>query len=111
MNDDFVFLGTNLKSSELTKWILSLIGGTRIEEIRYYGSRVNGEPRADSDIDVYLLLNEEDDDDEDDFSHGPLFSKRYLGYTIEFHPLINFHDGFLPPWLPENHVVGYKNEE
>lgn len=91
------FIGTDITYDELTNWILSLAGGTRISEIRYFGSRVKGGPRSDSDIDVYLLLEESDDDD--DFSLGPLFSKRYKEYTIEFHPMIDFHDGYVPDWL------------
>ena len=97
--EDLTFRGTDLKYSELTKWILSLMGSERIAEIRYFGSRVFGEPRPDSDIDVYLLLEELEDDEDDDFSLGPLFSKKFKGHVIEFHPMIDFHDGYVPDWL------------
>lgn len=96
--EDFTFRGTELKASELTKWILSLHGHKRIREIRYFGSRCFGMPRPDSDIDVYLLLEEEEDAD-DEFSLGPLFSKTFKGYHIEFHPMIDFHDGYVPTYL------------
>jgi hypothetical protein len=92
------FKGTDLSYEELTKWILSLDVNKRINEIRYFGSRCFGTPRTDSDIDVYLLL-EECDEDNDPFALGPLFSKVYKGYVIEFHPMIDFHDGYVPTWL------------
>src|SRR4051812_4443852 len=102
---DFKFIGTDLLASELTAWILQLDTNKRITEIRYYGSRVFGKPRPDSDIDVYLLLEEEqnDDTDEDDdaFSLGPLFSKKYKGHRIEFHPMIDFYDGYVPSYLKD----------
>ena len=103
--EDFTFIGTDIKGSELTQWILGLDGGPRIKEIRYFGSRKFGIPRPDSDIDVYLLLTEQDEEDEeDDFSLGPLFSKRYKGHTIEFHPMIDFGDGYIPDWLLQHNT-------
>jgi hypothetical protein len=92
------FNGTSLSFDELTQWIKGLDVNNRINEIRYFGSRCFGTPRPDSDIDVYLLM-EECDDDDDPFALGPLFSKTYKGYTIEFHPMIDFHDGYVPAWL------------
>lgn len=91
------FIGTEIKKDDITNWILSLRGGKRISEIRYFGSRVFGNPRNDSDIDVYLLMRESSR--EDDFSYGPLFSKMYKGYRVEFHPMIDFYDGYVPTWL------------
>jgi len=103
--DQCKFIGTEITFDELTEWILTLKGHERITEIRYYGSRVFGNPRSDSDIDVYLALKELEDDDienGDEFERGPLFSKIFKKQVIEFHAFVDFGDGYIPSQLRDS---------
>ena len=91
------FRGTDLKISELTKWILQKYSKFKVTEIRYFGSRMTGTPRADSDFDVYILFKGKNP------SRGPIFTELYkhngINYQIEFHAFIDFNDGYVPKYL------------
>lgn len=88
-----LFKGTELPLSELTAWILEQYKKYTVTEIRYFGSRVFGSPRPDSDIDVYILFSGKSPTDR------PIYSKQYKGFVIEFHAFIDFHDGYVPTYL------------
>lgn len=87
------FIGTELLYAELTKWIVEKYKKFKVTEIRYFGSRVYGQPRIDSDIDVYILFKGRHPD------KGPLYTELYKGYQIEFHSFIDFNDGYIPTYL------------
>lgn len=93
------FSGTDLKISDLTKWILEKYSEFKITEIRYFGSRMNGEPRDNSDFDTYILFKGKAP------SRGPIFTDLYkhngVNYQIEFHAFIDFSDNYVP-----KHLVG-----
>lgn len=61
------FRGTDLKVSDLTKWILEKYSKYKITEIRYFGSRMIGKPRDNSDFDTYILFKGKAP------SRGPIF--------------------------------------
>lgn len=90
---DNIFKGTELQYRELTEWILKTFKKYKITDIRFFGSRMYGTPRSDSDIDVYLLFDGKHPD------RPPIFTELYKGYQIEFHPFMDFHDDFVPTWL------------
>lgn len=92
-----IFRGTDLKISDLTKWILEKYSKYKITEIRYFGSRMIGEPRTNSDFDTYILFNGKAP------SRGPIFTDIFkyngLNYQIEFHAFIDFNDKYIPKYL------------
>ncbi len=51
------FKGTDIKLSDLTQWLLDKFKRFKISEIRYFGSRIKGEPRENSDFDTYILFD------------------------------------------------------
>lgn len=93
------FRGTDLKISDLTKWILEKYSKYKVTEIRYFGSRMVGNPREKSDFDTYILFKGKAP------SRGCIFTDLYkhnrLNYQIEFHAFIDFNDKYIP-----KHLVG-----
>lgn len=96
------FKGTDIKISELTKWIQVKYAKYKVTEIRYFGSRITGSPRKDSDIDVYILFKGRTPD------RGPLYTEIYkhngFNYQIEFHSFVDFGDGYVPSYLIGNSI-------
>ena len=94
------FIGTELKLSELTEWILKTFSKFKVTEIRYFGSRINGAPRENSDIDTYIVFKGKTP------NKGPLFTELYKhngkNYQIEFHAFVDFADGYVPTYLIGN---------
>jgi len=93
------FIGTGITYDELTNWTLSKFKRYKITDIRYFGSRVHGKtvPRSDSDIDVYILFDGKHPNKPPIFSE--LYKKDGKNYVIEYHPFIDFHDGYVPTHL------------
>lgn len=93
------FKGTDIKISDLTKWILGKYSKYKVTEIRYFGSRMNGEPKEKSDIDTYIVFKGKSP------TSKPIFTDLYkhngINYQIEFHAFIDFNDGYVP-----KHLVG-----
>lgn len=90
------FIGTNITFTELTTFLIPKLKSSRIKvfDLRYFGSRIYGNPRPDSDIDVFISC------------HGaskPLFSLTYrkdsITYVIEIHAFEDFGDGYVPSYL------------
>ncbi len=92
------FKGTDIEFEELTNWIKVKYQRYKVTEIRYFGSRVFGNPREDSDIDVYILFDGKAP------NKPPVYTEIYKKYQIEFHPFIDFHDGYVPTWLLQNNA-------
>lgn len=90
------FKGLDITYYELTKWILEKYKKYKVTEIRYFGSRIYGNPCKDSDIDVYILFSGKAPD------RGPIFTELYNRLQVEFHAFIDFHDGYIPSWLIGN---------
>lgn len=90
------FKGTLISYDELTAWILEKYRKYKVTQIRYFGSRVNGSPRIDSDIDVYIMFSGKCP------SGKPVWTEIYNKHQIEFHGFIDFHDGYVPSWLIGN---------
>jgi predicted nucleotidyltransferase len=93
------FLGTDLEIETLTKWILAKYSKFKVTEIRYFGSRINGKPRTDSDFDTYIVFKGKSP------SGKPIFTELYnhngVNYQIEFHAFLDFNDNYVP-----THLVG-----
>ena len=45
-----MFKNTDIPYEVLTAWILAMFKRYKVTDIRYFGSRVHGSPREDSDI-------------------------------------------------------------
>lgn len=101
------FRGTDLKITDLTKWILEKYSKFKITEIRYFGSRINGSPRDNSDFDTYILFKGRTPE------RGPIFTDIYkhndTRYEIEFHAFVDFNDGYVPSYLIGNSINVLKN--
>lgn len=85
---------------------MTLFKKYKITEIRYFGSRIFGNPRKDSDIDVYILFNGKHP------NKYPVFTELYKNYQIEFHSSIDFNDGYVPTYLignAKNELEAIKN--
>ena len=92
-----MFKNTDIPYEVLTAWILATFKRYKVTDIRYFGSRVHGSPREDSDIDVYILFDKKSPDRPPVFSE--LFKHNGKQYVIEFHPFMDFHDDYVPSWL------------
>jgi predicted nucleotidyltransferase len=97
MNQLDNFKGTDIKISDLTKWILEKYSKFKITEIRYFGSRIFGNPKENSDFDVYILFKGKAPDCKPIFTE--LYKHNGVNYQIEFHAFIDFNDGYVPSWL------------
>jgi predicted nucleotidyltransferase len=102
------FKGTDLEISVLTKWIIEKYSKYKITEIRYFGSRMNGEPRENSDFDVYILFDKKSPSGKPIFTE--IFKHKEFRYQIEFHAFMDFHDRYIPKYLIGEAINVLENE-
>jgi predicted nucleotidyltransferase len=91
------FKDTDVTLDELTLWILEKYKKYKVTEIRYFGSRMFGKPRVDSDIDVYILFDKKSPSGQPVYTE--LYKKNKKNYQIEFHAFMDFHDDYVPSYL------------
>jgi len=94
---EFTFRSSNITNTELTTWILNLAKKRKVKitDLRYFGSRVFGNPRSNSDFDVYITTIK----GKKHLGGGPIFTELYKGHQIEFHAFEDFSDGFVNTYL------------
>jgi predicted nucleotidyltransferase len=86
-----ILKGTNIEDKFLAEWVKEKLLPRIAIDIRIHGSRVHGTPRADSDVDVFVIVKECNIPEE-----GTFENLEYEGLKIEMRV---FDDDYVPSWI------------
>ena len=94
----FQFIKTNVGAKELSDWIKYTYQHEPIRRLRFFGSRVDGCPRDNSDIDVYMEVDRVVGDSPNNTLE--IIHTEFKGVHIEIH-VLEYYEDYIPSYIKD----------